>query len=215
MIRVRRRGAQPPVPDSVTLPPRWRNKRIVGLAALVVLVAAGWFERAYLRPPTGNDHARYHNRSFKVVRVLDGDTLDLDARDGKYPTTRVRLWGVDTPELAHDGEPAAHFGSEAQAFAARTLAGREVYIVLAPEQTRGLYGRLLAYVFLERGGGMFNEMLLEEGYAYADLRFDHLYKPQFIQADKRARRAGVGLWREVTLTDMPEWKQRFERKSSD
>jgi len=176
-----------------------------------VLVAAGLLERACLRPPAGNDHARYHNRSFKVVRVLDGDTLDLDVADGKYPTTRVRLWGVDAPELAHDDEPAAHFGPEAHAFAEQTLSGREVHLVLALERTRGLYGRLLAYVFLERGGTMFNEMLLEQGYAYADLRFDHLYKPQFIQADKRARRAGLGLWKEVTLADMPEWKQRFER----
>ena len=184
------------------------------LAGLVLLVAVGLIERVLLRPATGNDHARYHNQSFTVVRVLDGDTLDVDVPDGKHRSTRVRLWGVDAPELAHEGEPAAHFGPEAHAFAARTLRGRKVHLVLAPEQTRDLYGRLLAYVFLERGGRMFNEMLLEEGYAYADLRFDHVYKPQFIQADRRARRAGVGLWQAVTLEDMPTWKQRFEGDDS-
>ena len=211
MTRTRRRE-QTALPASVTLPPRWRGTRVVLLVALTVLLTAGLLERVWLRRPPGNDHTRYHNRSFKAVRVLDGDTLDIDVPDGEHPTTRVRLWGVDAPELAHDGEPTAHFGPEAHAFAERLLDGRRVHIVLAPEQTRGLYGRLLAYVFLERGGRMFNEMLLEEGYAYADLRFDHIYRQQFIQADRHARRAGSGLWQDVTLEDMPEWKQRFEQR---
>jgi endonuclease YncB( thermonuclease family) len=84
--------------------------------------------------------------------------------------------------------------------------------VLSPDKTRGKYGRLLAYVYLERGGRMFNEMLLEEGYAYADLRFRHHYYRQFKNVEKRARRAERGLWADVTLEQMPGWKQRFERK---
>ncbi len=105
-----------------------------------------------------------------------------------------------------------YFGPEATAFAETTLSGREVHIVLSPKRTRGKYGRLLAYVHLERGGRMFNEMLLEQGYAYADLRFDHHYYKQFKALEKRARRSGVGLWDGVTPPQMPEWKQRFERK---
>ncbi len=113
--------------------------------------------------------------------------------------------------MSRGGGSDIHFGPEASAFARGTLEDRSVHIVLAPQRTRGKYGRLLAYVFLERGGRMFNEMLLEEGYAYADLRFDHPYFEQFKAIDKRARRAGAGLWQDVTLEQMPKWKQRFER----
>ena len=102
---------------------------------------------------------------------------------------------------------------EAGDFARGTLAGRDVHVLLVPGRTRGKYGRLLAYVFLERGEQMFNEMLLEEGYAYADLRFDHPYYKQFKDIEKRARRGRVGLWAAVTLDKMPGWKQRFEARA--
>jgi len=52
---------------------------------------------------------------------------------------------------------------------------------------------------------------VEQGFAYADRRFSHHYRKQFEAIEKRARRAGVGLWGDVTLEDMPAWKQRFER----
>jgi micrococcal nuclease len=81
-------------------------------------------------------------------------------------------------------------------------------------RTRGKYGRLLAYVFMKRGGRMFNEMLLEEGYAYADLRFNHHYYDRFKTIEKQARKAGKGLWANVTTDKMPAWKQRIERKDT-
>ncbi len=108
-----------------------------------------------------------------------------------------------------------HFATEAKRFAERTLAGRSVQIVLSPKRTRGKYGRLLAYVFLRRDGRMFNEMLLADGYAYADLRFDHHYFKRFGTIEKRARKADVGLWADVTLGRMPPWKQRFERRGAE
>jgi len=180
-------------------------------------------DRSVHGPVTGDDHQRYHDRVFRVVRVVDGDTFDIDIPDADKPTTRVRLWGVDTPEVAKSGgtgrgrdggaspTKGMHFGVEASAFARETLLGEDVRIVLAPDRTRGLYGRLLAYAFIDRDGPMFNELLLERGYAYADLRFEHVYKRQFKAIEKRARRNGIGLWRDVTPGEMPEWKQRFER----
>jgi endonuclease YncB( thermonuclease family) len=162
-------------------------------------------------PTVESDFARYHDKSFRVVHVVDGDTLDIDAPDGHSPKTRIRLWGVDTPEIAHGGQPDMYFGPEAARFAHDTLDGRTVHVVLSPLDTRGKYGRLLAYVFLKRGGVMFNELLIERGYAYADSRFKHHYKDQFKQDEKHARRAGVGLWAHVTKEQMPAWRQRLER----
>ena len=171
--------------------------------------------RVTRKPITGDDQNRYHDRSFRVARVVDGDTLDIEAPDGEKAVTRIRLWGVDTPETGQGRQPLMHFGAEATAFAKQTLTGRTVHVVLSPKRTRGKYGRLLAYVFLQRGGRMFNEMLLDEGYAYADLRFKHHYFDRFKSFEKLARKARVGLWAKITLDDMPAWKQRFERRSRD
>ena len=201
------------LPRSITIR-RSRRRASFALGSLLVIAAIVCDHK---RQPvaSGDDQARYHDRSFRVVRVVDGDTLDIDAPDGGKPVTRIRLWGVDTPEVRGNGRSAMHFGKEASAFAHRTLDGQDVHVVLSPSSTRGKYGRLLAYISLDRGGRMFNEMLIEEGYAYADLRFKHHYFDRFRATERRARKAGVGLWKNVTLDKMPEWKQRFERRDRD
>lgn len=179
-------------------------------AVATALVGVRAIERPLDTPRQSEDFDRYHDRAFRVVRVVDGDTLDINAPDRGKPTTRIRLWGVDTPEMARGGRSEMHFAAEATQYARRLLTGETVHVVLSRRRTRGKYGRLLAYVLFERGGRMFNEMLLEEGMAYADLRFPHDYDSQFRAAEKRARRAGRGLWSDVTPEKMPAWKQRFE-----
>ncbi len=213
------------LPPSVHVPWPWRKALVPTILAVAFFVNAVCdaprrggspiTAPAEVAPAAVVDWNRYHDKSFAVTKVVDGDTIDIDVLDSGSATTRIRLWGVDTPELAHFGKPVMHFGPEAAAFAKETLTGRSVHIVLSPKQTRGKFGRLLAYVYLERSGRMFNEMLLEQGYAYADLRFPHHYADQFAAADRRARRAGIGLWANITLEKMPAWKQRFEKKQSE
>lgn len=196
-----------PMPASILLPARWRRNATT-VAALIAICALIVYERSAQVPIQGGDRSRYHDRRFRVVHVVDGDTLDIDAPDADKSKTRIRLWGVDTPELARNGRPEMHFGREAKEFARKTLDGKEVNVVLAPEKTRDKYGRLLAYIYCERGGRMFNEMLLEEGFAYADPRFAHPYKKQFETTEKRASSNKVGLWSGLTIDQMPAWKQR-------
>ena len=211
-MRSKRRRSH--LPASITLPSPWRRHG-PGVVLVVVLLIALVCRRTTQAPVQGDDWTRYHDRSFRVARVVDGDTLDIDLPDGDKLVTRIRLWGVDTPEVGRGGKPSMHFGAEASAYTKRMLSGREVHIALSPKRTRGKYGRLLAYVHLERGGRMFNEMLLEDGYAYADLRFEHHYYRQFKAIEKRARKAGLGLWANITPDKMPPWKQRYERNRTD
>src|SRR5215216_1385805 len=72
----------------------------------------------------------------------------------------VRLIGMDTPEVHFGTQP---YGPEASTFAKRQLEGEEVSLELVVQKIDP-YGRLLAYVYLPEGQ-MFNETLLEEGYA--------------------------------------------------
>ena len=207
------RKHNPGIPDSIRIPRR-PLRQVIFFSITALMLAGVVCDRVTHVSPQQDDHARYHDRSFRVVRVVDGDTVDIDVPDGGKSVTRIRLWGVDTPELARSPGGEMYFGPEASSFAKRTLTDRTVHVVLSSDRTRGKYGRLLAYLYMERGGRMFNEMLLEEGYAYADLRFGHHYHRQFKAIEKRARRAGRGLWASVTLEQMPKWKQRFERRKA-
>ncbi len=191
------------------LPPAWRRHPVI-YAVFALIVIVGVLARRSPEPdgaPLG-DYERYHGRTFRVAKVVDGDTVDLDAPDGEKRTTRVRLWGVDTPEVHTPGEPPMHYGPEASDFAKRHLAGREVETLLVEGETRGKYGRLLAYLRLPGEETTFNERLIVTGHGYADWRFDHPYKERFLEAERKARRQEIGLWAEVTPGKMPGWRRR-------
>ena len=148
------------------------------------------------------DQAKYHEKSFRVVRVVDGDTLDVGCPDGDRKSTRIRLWGVDTPETVKPDTPPQHFGPEATAFVKSLADGKTVRLELEPHDTRDKYGRVLAYVILP-DGRMLNRVLVAEGYAYADPRYEHRCRRAFRQLQDRARRRRAGLWREVRRDDLP------------
>ena len=171
----------------------------VVLASIAVADRVGVFGRAHQA-----DHDKYDGKTFRVVHVVDGDTLDVDAPDEvrRKPTTRIRLWGMDTPEVVDPRKPVEHFGPEASAFAKSLVVGATVRLELDATKTRDIYDRLLAYVILP-DGRMLNRVLVEEGYAYADPRYPHKYKREFAKLMKRAQTARLGLWKDVRPTDLP------------
>lgn len=179
------------------------------MIALLVAIAADQRTRS---GRAGTDRDRYHGVTTRVVNVVDGDTFDLAIPDRRQPTTRVRLWGVDTPEIAHGDKQSMHFGDEAAAFARERLLGNDVVIRLSPTDTRDKYERLLAYVHLPADDAMFNVMLLEEGLAYADWRFRHPFQEQFERAESAARAKRIGLWANVVESQWPEWRQRMAKQ---
>lgn len=181
-------------------------------AAVVLLAALAIADRLGLLGWRGDDRSRYHDQTFRVVKVVDGDTLDVDAPDGSHATTRIRLWGVDTPEIAHGGQAEMYFGPEAKAFAQSLVLEKPVRLELSNGRTRDRYGRLLAFVYSADSGNMLNERLIETGHAYADNRFDHEFKKRFGELEARARKNKVGLWAQVTMNDMPLWRQRIETR---
>ncbi len=164
----------------------------MGLALLAVLIYAdrrGWLLRE------ASDWRRYENGNFRVVYVVDGDTLDIDEPDGERPTTRIRLWGVDAPESARprEGRPAEPLADEAEAFVRRIAHGQQVRLTLQSHEVRDRYGRLLAYVQLP-DGTVLNERLVGEGLARCDGRFPHQHLARYELIERQARLDKRGLW---------------------
>jgi len=124
-----------------------------------------------------------------VLKVTDGDTIHVRylGRD-----ERVRLIGVNTPEVPWYGGRAQCFGVEAARYARDRLSSRVVRLGFDVAR-RDRYGRLLAYVFL--GPELFNLTLVQRGYAVADpVRPDTAMAASFGAAESIARRMGMGLW---------------------
>ncbi len=165
-----------------------------------------WLSRAKQTSP--HDFNKYHGETFTVIHVVDGDTLDIDIADSNESHTRVRLWGVDAPETKSQEYGVMHFGPEAAEFAQKLASGKRVTVYLDQgHQTRDAHGRLLAYVQLPDRKYL-NEVLLAEGYAYADLRSRHSFYNKYIQLEAAARTLKKGLWQTVKREQMPSWLQR-------
>lgn len=179
-----------------------RLARPVGLAVLIAALAVLSLTGRDRQGQSGGDFQKYHGKTFAVHRVIDGDTIDLDVPDGENKQTRVRLWGVDTPETKARGKPVAYFGPEATTFTEEMVAGETVRIELESESTRGKFGRLLAFVYTD-DNKMLNEELLKTGMAYFDHRWRHRFYFGFREIESRARKNKLGLWEQARLEEMP------------
>jgi micrococcal nuclease len=165
---------------------RYRRRlspRAAALLVLLVLLAVRlYWESGAPVPPEA-----LSEKTYRVARVVDGDTLLLE--DG----ARVRLIGVDTPETVKPGAPVEPFGPEATAFTRRFVAGGEVRLQLDRER-KDRYGRFLAYVWVD--GRMLNEALVRAGLARArlDYRYSEAMKRRFRRAEEEAQAARRGIW---------------------
>ena len=128
-----------------------------------------------------------------VVRVVDGDTVDVQSPSGVRE--RVRLVGLDTPETVDPRKPVQCFGQEAAGRARELLEGQPVTLEADPGQgPRDKYGRALAYLWLPDGRNA-AEVLIAEGYGVEyTYRLPHNYQAPFRAAQEAARAAGAGLW---------------------
>jgi len=193
------------------------RKKIITLSAFLLVSFFAYLDHTYHFLPSKNastaqtqdtnDWDKYHNKTFIAVKAVDGDTLDIDIPDGRYEHTRIRLLGVDTPETKNPNMPLMYFGPEAYNFTKEKVLGRKVTVLMDRlANSRCKYGRLLCHIQLE-DGKILNEELLIRGFAYADPRFPQSFNKEYAQLEKQARKAKAGLWKNVTIEQMPKWKQ--------
>jgi micrococcal nuclease len=129
----------------------------------------------------------------QVVKVVDGDTIDVEiggVRD------KIRVIGINTPEVVDPRRPVQCFGKEASNFAKQILSGKTVQLESDPTQAdRDKYKRLLRFVFLNDGAVDYGKLAIQEGYAN-EYTYDTPYKYQseYKKAEREARNAKKGLW---------------------
>lgn len=188
-------------PDRTAILLRRRNNwRMGGFGALVLILISIFLDRGGAFGYKGDDWSTFDGKRVVVANVVDGDTLHITIGDGE--TTRVRLIGVDAPEM----DPPAYWGDRATAYTRGRLAGKQVTVKLDGTQSRDRYGRLLAYLFVTDNDN-FNFDLVNDGQAYADRRHGHSMRSQFETAEAEARRKERGLWKDVRDDQQPDWRR--------
>ena len=116
----------------------------------------------------------YNFRVTKIVKVLDGDKIDvlIDLGFDLFKKERVRIAGVDTPEKRTRDLEEKALGIDAtnwlKARLEETIKGdEELTIRTELKGGVGKYGRLLGWLYVGDATISLNELMIEEGYAWA------------------------------------------------
>jgi endonuclease YncB( thermonuclease family) len=153
---------------------RQPSRRFVSLAVSVWLVSPSATVAQRRSPPV-------------LVRyVVDGDTIDV------VGIGRVRLLGIDAPEIGRGLETSAPFAVEAQQRLAGLIAQRWVRLEYEGRASDG-YHRRLAYMFLETGQFV-NEFLVREGLARVAARRGLTRLGELKRAEGAAQASRRGIW---------------------
>ena len=129
--------------------------------------------------------------SGKVVKVVDGDTIDILQNRS---TVRIRLNGIDAPERGQA------FGTRAKQFVLDVAAQQTVTVEIKDVDR---YGRSVGDVFLPDGRNL-NREIVAAGYAWWYRKYS---KDQALgRLEEDARRDRRGLWQDKN--PMPPWEWR-------
>jgi len=128
---------------------------------------------------------------WRVETVNDGDTVSC--RDVASRMVRIRLVGIDAPELDQPG------GSGARSALAAKVGGRNVRVEGA---ARDQHGRLLGTLWLD--GRDINREMVADGWAWAFTGFAD--DEDLMAAESAARQARRGLWAEPNPVPPSRWR---------
>lgn len=145
-------------------------------------------------PPTVHPTPQLQPGFYRVAKVIDGDTIELDTKQ------KVRYIGIDTPETKDPHRGVQCFGKEAYEKNKELVEGKVVQLMKDVSET-DKYGRLLRYVYVmppeaSMSATLFiNQYLVQEGYAHAaTFPPDVAYSENFRELENQARTLKKGLW---------------------
>ena len=125
-----------------------------------------------------------------VTAVTDGDTVKIEYEN---KTIKVRLAGIDTPELKQE------FGLEAKKALEEKVLNKTVYI---DGDKKDRYGRLITD--LKIGSRWINKELVEEGYAWHYKQYSK--DQELAESELNAKKEAKGLW--ISHNPVPPWSYR-------
>ena len=135
----------------------------------------------------------------QVIGVSSGDSITV-IEPGNIQV-KLLLYGIDCPEKDQA------FGKEATQFTSDQCIGKSIrYKLMGIDR----YGRTIAVIYLDDDREL-NLEIIKAGYAWHYKRY--AARPDYADAEKKARKAGLGLWADPNPTPPWEWRQERRQKT--
>jgi endonuclease YncB( thermonuclease family) len=135
-----------------------------------------------------------------VKKVADGDTVSLVSSEGAI--FRVRLYGIDAPEIRHGRQPGQPHGADAkQALEGKVLLRNVLLEIRDVDRYKRRVG------VLRIGARDVNAEMVREGWTWAYREYlNGPYASEYLDAERVARDNRLGLWLEYK--PQPPWEFR-------
>lgn len=129
----------------------------------------------------------------RIDYVVDGDTFYC-TREDDGSSVKVRMIGVDTPEIEHD-DPAECYGNEAWTYTAQQLENQLAWLTFDADCLDD-YDRTLAYVIRDTTeAGFYNRNLARNGYAdQLTIAPNDSFEAEIASDVAAAQREDLGMW---------------------
>ncbi|MFS7384582.1 thermonuclease family protein [Rahnella inusitata] len=145
--------------------------------------------------------ATFANIEGKVIRVLDGDTVDILKNNQIY---RIRLSGIDAPEKQQP------YGQRSRQNLSNLISQKTIYAV-GNKQDR--YGRLIATILYNKND--INSLQITSGLAWAYRYKGKATTPEYVNLEQSARDKAIGIWSEKNAVEPWRWRKEKSRQKGD
>lgn len=170
------------------------------LAACAMAMACAVLALPATASPTAADEAatfESQRLAGVVSRVIDGDTVWL-SQSGKGKPVKVRINGIDAPEICQAGGVAAR-----DALAAKVL-GKSVQVAVPKSRSRDDYGRVLGA--LELNGEDIGRWMVQSGQAWS---YSYQRRPGAYASEQLlARQTGRGIFAALQVEEPRSFRKR-------
>ena len=131
----------------------------------------------------------------RSIKIIDGDTITFAFGKDKKRRLKVRLWGIDTPEISRGKKSGQPFGRRSSLALKNKIHRQDIKLLI---HGRDRYKRVLGEIFLQKAN--INLWMVEMGFAevYRSQRCkktgDRTLK-QYCRAQQSAKKEKKGIWK--------------------
>ena len=132
-----------------------------------------------------------------ITKITDGDTVQAVTPEGTK--LKVRLYGIDAPEMSKGKIPGEPFGKDSRDYLTALVSQKTVQVEIRDIDR---YRRMVAILWL--GERNVNQEMLSAGMAEAYSEYlRQPYRTPFIQAEQEAKAQGKGIWSQGSSYERP------------
>jgi micrococcal nuclease len=158
-----------------------------------LVIATGFILALFNLPVYTNTNplcpAKQVGTKVRIAHVIDGDTVVLASGD------RLRLIGIDTPEISYKGNASQIRAIDARDFLKAITSSSYLYSLDYGVERQDRHGRMLGHLFRNDGTNL-QAMLLAQGYATPlNIPPNINYADCYAQQTRQAQKARLGVWK--------------------